>query len=75
MCPTKVEENSKVTTTFGRCIMSREKDIEELLYVAHKEGIHSEVMNLARELQDTKEYKYNRVEAYTIAYKTISSKG
>lgn len=55
--------------------MSREKDIEELLYVAHTEGIHSEVMTLARELQSTKEYKYNRLEAYTMAYKTISSKG
>jgi len=54
--------------------MSREKDIEELLFIAHQEGIHSEVMNLARELQDTVEYKYNRAEAYSHAYKTISSR-
>lgn len=54
--------------------MSREKDIEELLFIAHREGIHTEVMHLARELIDTQEYKYNRVDAYSKAYKTISSR-
>ena len=54
--------------------MSREKDVEELLYISHQEGIHTEVMNLARELQTTQEYKYKRAEAYSQAYKTISSR-
>jgi|TARA_B110000967_G_scaffold156705_1_gene161756 hypothetical protein len=55
--------------------MSVENEIEELLYKAHKEGINSDVMDLARELQATPEYKYKRVEAYIKAYKDISSKG
>ena len=54
--------------------MSREKDVEELLYISHQEGIHTEVMTLARELLNTQEYKYKRVEAYSQAYKTISSR-
>ena len=48
--------------------MSVEKDIEELLYKAHSEGIYREVMDLASKYTKLPEYKYKKEDAYINAY-------
>lgn len=55
--------------------MSVEKDIEELLYKAHSEGIYREVMDLASNYTKLPEYKYKKEDAYINAYKDTTSKG